>query len=328
MPGLPGGPLDRARDALIVAGPTASGKSGLALALARRLGGVVINADSMQVYRDLAILTARPGAADLAAAPHRLYGVWDGAERSTAARWRAAAEAELADARAAGRLPILTGGTGLYLHALTEGLAEIPPVPDAALADAIALHRRLGGAAFRERLAERDPALAARLEPGDSQRLVRAWAVAEATGRPLSAWQAAPPSGPPPGWRFRTILLDPPRAELYAACDRRFGVMMAAGAVDEVAALLARDLDPGLPVMKAVGVPELAAYLAGRIARDEAVEQAARATRRYAKRQVTWFRHQLAGAPATPCRPPVLVIDRQYVESLEAEIFSLIGESG
>lgn len=302
---------------VIVAGPTASGKSALALALAEEFRGTIINADSMQVYRDLAVLTARPGAAELARAPHRLYGVIDAAEACSAGRWRALALAEIAAARAERRLPILAGGTGLYLRALLEGLAPVPPVPAEIRAAARALHARLGGEEFRAALAGLDPAAAARLAAGDSQRLIRAYEVAKATGRPLASWRQGQSA---PGFAAAVVLLLPPRATLYRLADARFLAMMAEGAEVEARALLARGLDPALPAMKAVGVRELAALFAGRLSRDEAIAAARQATRRYAKRQYTWFRHQL---PETPTLRK-LVVAEQFSESLLPEIFSFI----
>src|SRR6266568_6743651 len=257
---------------ILIAGPTASGKSALALELAAALGGTIINADALQIYRDLRILSARPDDAALARVPHRLYGYLDAAERGSAGRWRELALAEIADTHTTGRLPIVVGGTGLYLRALQHGLAAIPPIPAAIREEAAALHRALGGAAFRERLAARDPVAAARLSPGDRQRLVRAWEVVYATGRPIGEWQAAPAAASP--YRFASILLAPPREALYAACDARFLGMIAAGALDEAAALGVRGLDPELPVMKAVGVPELLRHLRGDIALDKAVAAA------------------------------------------------------
>lgn len=301
---------------LVLAGPTASGKSALALRLAERLGGVVINADSMQVYADLRVLTDRPSAADEARMPHRLYGVLDAAERGSAAWWRAAALAEIAAAGRAGRVAILCGGTGLYLRALLDGIAEIPPVPPAVLAEAAARHAALGGEGFRDELRRLDPATAERLFPGDGQRLQRAWAVVRATGRPLSAWQAdAVP--PPAGLAFRRVLLFPPRPVSAEAIERRFRAMIASGALEEVRQLVVRRLDPSLPVMKALGVPQLAAILEGRSSLDEAVAASVVATRRYAKRQRTWFRHQFASD---------LRIDAQFSESSFEEIFPKVRE--
>jgi tRNA dimethylallyltransferase len=299
---------------ILIGGPTASGKSALALALAEAFGGTVINADSMQVYRDLRILTARPDAVDEALAPHRLYGVLDAADPCSAARWAMLAEAEIDAAMAQRRLPILVGGTGLYFRALLDGLAAVPPIPGDIRAEARRLHRALGGVGLRAALAARDPVGAARLAPGDTQRLIRAYEVVAATGRPLHDWQGAQPAAPRYPHVAKLVLL-PPRDPLYAACDARFATMAANGALDEVRALLARHLDPGLPAMKAVGVPELARHLAGEIALNEAIAQAQQATRRYAKRQVTWFRHQVEGAR---------VINEQFSERLTPEIFSFI----
>jgi tRNA dimethylallyltransferase len=275
---------------LIIAGPTASGKSVLALELADLFGGTVINADSMQIYRDLRILTARPDATAEARAPHRLYGFLDAAERGSVAHWRALALDEIAAATRAGKLPIIVGGTGLYLRALEKGLAPVPEIPEQIRREATDSYRLLGGVGFRERLAELDPE-GARLMPGDRQRLVRAYEVIRATGRPLGAWQAEP--SPPAAYRFGTILLMPPREWLYAGCDARFARMIEAGALAEVVSLAARGLDPELPAMKALGVPELLQHLRGEIALEVAVTAAQQGTRRYAKRQMTWFRHQM-----------------------------------
>jgi len=274
----------------VIAGPTASGKSMLALELAHRLGGTVINADSQQTYRDLRILTARPDAAVEAQAPHRLYGYLDAADRCSVAGWRVRALDEIAASIGAGRLPIVVGGTGLYLRALERGLAPVPAIADAVRQEALELYRHLGGIGFHAELARLDPAGAQRLFPGDRQRLVRAYEVVRASGMPLAVWQRCRhPSSP---YRFATILSMPPRESLYAACDARFVRMLEAGALGEVAALARRGLDPDLPAMKAVGVPELLRHLAGEMALDAAVTAAQRATRRYAKRQMTWFRHQ------------------------------------
>jgi tRNA dimethylallyltransferase len=277
---------------LVIAGPTASGKSALALALAERLGGTIINADSLQTYRDLSILTARPDETALRSAPHRLYGYLDAAERGSAAAWRALARGEIAAATEARRLPILVGGTGLYIRALRQGLAPVPDIPDEIRREAIALHRALGGIRFRERLAALDPAAAGRLPAGDTQRLLRAFEVVRATGVPLAAWQSRPHEPAP--YRFATIHLMPPRDLLYKACERRFAAMIASGALAEAAALLARSLDPGLPAMKAIGLLELFAHLRGERTLAAAVAAGQRATRRYAKRQITWLRHQSA----------------------------------
>lgn len=276
--------------AILVAGPTASGKSALALALAERLGGVVINADSMQVYRELRIVTARPDDADLARAPHALYGVRPAAEAGTVAWWRGAALAAMQAAREAGRVPILCGGTGMYFAALTEGLADIPPVPAPAREDARRLLAEDGPAALHARLAALDPETAATLRPSDSQRIARAYEVVTGTGRGLRAWLAAGGTGPAP-WRFAAIHLDPPREALRAAIASRWQAMLAAGAVEEVRALGAQRLDAALPAMRAHGVPELLAYLAGRMTLEAASARAVLVTGQYTKRQATWFRH-------------------------------------
>ncbi|MGB8839563.1 MAG: tRNA (adenosine(37)-N6)-dimethylallyltransferase MiaA [Aliidongia sp.] len=299
---------------IVIAGPTASGKSALALRLAEAVGGTIINADSMQVYSDLAIVTARPDAADLARAPHRLYGVLDAAELCTAARWAELARQEIDAAAAAGRLPILCGGTGLYLRSLLYGIAPVPEIPDEVRQTARQRHAELGGAAFRDELARLDPAGAARIAVGDSQRLIRAYEVAAATGRPLAEWQQAQPPAPT-GLDPLIFTLLPPREALYAAIDARFARMIAAGAVDEVRTLVARGLDPALPVMKAVGVPELAGYLSGDLTLDGSISQAQQASRRYAKRQFTWFRHQM---------PAAQTLTEKYSESFIHKICQII----
>ncbi len=274
------------RSALIVAGPTCSGKSALALHLARRWGGTVINADSMQVYRELRIVTARPSPWDEAAAPHRLYGVRPAAEPGSAAWWRGAA----LEAMNAAPLPILCGGTGLYLRALTAGLADIPDPGPASRLEARTLLEAEGASSLHARLREADPETAATLRPGDGQRIARAWEVWRGTGQGLAAWQrTAPPS---PSWRFAAILLDPPRAELRAAIAARFTAMLDAGALEEVAALLAQGLDPAVPALRAHGVPELGSYLRGEATLAEAERRVVLATGQYTKRQATWFRHQ------------------------------------
>lgn len=308
---------------VVITGPTASGKSGLALALAEAFDGVIINADSMQVYGELEILTARPGAADMARAPHRLYGQLSGRERCSAGRWRALALEEISSVQAAGKLAILAGGTGLYIRALEQGLADVPAIPAEARTAAMDLHRELGGVAFHAALAARDPVMAARLNPGDSQRMIRAWEVFEASGRSLADWQAAPGSdsgtrGPAP-YRFLHLVCLPPRSDLYAVCDARFLSMLERGALEEVQALLALGLDPALPVMKALGVQELARYLAGELPLAQAVEAAQQATRNYAKRQMTWFRNQLLKD-----HPDATIINEQYSESFNTKIFTII----
>ena len=300
--------------AIVIGGPTASGKSALAVDLADELGGIVINADSMQVYRELDIITARPEPADLERASHRLYGFLGAAEVCSAALWRDRALAEIRAAAEAGRVPILCGGTGLYLRALTHGLSEMPEVSPDARAEARALHARIGGAALRARLAEGDPVLAARLHDGDSQRLIRAWEVLQDTGQPLSVWQERPAAAPE-GIEFYSVTLLPERASLYRSCDGRFEKMLERGAIDEVEALMALDLDPALPAMKALGVPQLIDFIHGKTLREECVRLAQRDTRRYAKRQMTWFRNQVHAN---------LTLEKQYSERSEGKIFKNI----
>jgi tRNA dimethylallyltransferase len=282
--------------ALIVAGPTASGKSALALALAERIGGVVINADSMQVYAELRILTARPTPAEEAAVPHRLYGVRPAADAGSAAWWRGEALREMEAAREAGKLPILCGGTGLYFAALTEGLSDIPDCGEAARAEARRMLAEDGPVALHAALQKVDQATAARLRPSDSQRVARAWEVWRGTGRGLAAWQARG-GGVPAAWRFSAILIDPPREELRAAIATRFAAMLAAGALEEARALLALNLDPALPAMRAHGVPELCSHLRGEVTLAEAARRAELVTGQYTKRQATWFRHRSLAEP-------------------------------
>ena len=260
---------------LVVAGPTASGKSALALDIAENFRGTVINADSMQVYHDLRVITARPGPRDEARVPHRLYGVLDASEACSAARWRDMALAEIDACRRESRLPILCGGTGLYLKALMEGLSPTPDIPDEIRGEVRRRCDAEGPAALHADLAGKDPVMAARLNPTDPQRVCRALEVWMATGRSLADWQAEPGDGPPEQLRFHTVTLLPPRDILYDGINRRFAAMVEEGALDEVRGLIARNLDPRLPAMKALGVPELAAYLDGSLSLDAAIESAA-----------------------------------------------------
>ncbi len=303
---------------LIVAGPTGSGKSALAMDAAEEFGGVVINADSMQVYRDLWVLTSRPTEEDEARVPHRLFGVLSVARPCSAGMWLDMARREIEAAWAEMLLPIVVGGTGLYLKALTEGLAPVPDIPEAARAEARAAFLRLGGAAFRDELAKLDPETAARVPAGDGQRLIRAYEVARATGRPLPEWRRQPSATLPLAARFQTLVLMPPRETLYASLDARFDAMLANGAVDEARALMELALDPSLPAMKAVGLPELTGYLRGEAALDAAVVAAKKATRNYAKRQMTWLRHQLGDA---------IEMHEQYSERLRQKIFAIIRQT-
>lgn len=304
--------------AVIVAGPTASGKSLLALHLAERLGGAVINADAMQCYRELRVLTARPTPEDERRAPHRLYGVLPGAQPGNARWWRERALDEMAAAHAAGLVPILCGGTGLYLEALVRGVASIPEPGQAAREEARSLLAQEGAAAVHARLAAADPTTAASLRPGDGQRVARAWEVWRGTGRGLAAWQADGGGSPAP-WSFRLVLLDPPRPDLREAIVARFARMLAEGALDEVRGLLAQDLDPALPLMRAHGVPELAAYLRCEIALDEAARRAILATGQYTKRQATWFRHR---SPVTDHNAYTIVARYRATEQLPERVWA------
>jgi tRNA dimethylallyltransferase len=279
--------------AVLIAGPTASGKSALALDLAQRCGGVVINTDSMQVYRDLRILTARPTREEEARVPHRLYGHVDAAVNYSAGAWVADAANALTEARALGALPIFVGGSGLYFKALTRGLSAVPPIPPEIREAVRARLMRDGVEALHAELKERDPATAARLKPRDRTRIARALEVMEATGRSLTSWHrdGLPPLLPQS--EFVALFLEPEREALYARIDARFDQMLKDGALAEVAALAARGLDSLLPAMKAHGVPALIGHLRGELSLDEAADIGRADTRHYAKRQFTWFRHQL-----------------------------------
>ena len=279
--------------ALLIAGPTASGKSALAIACARALGGVVVNADSMQVYADLRVLTARPSPDEEAAAPHRLFGHVDAAVNYSVGKWLADAQAVLDEARAQGRLAILAGGTGMYFKALTQGLSDIPAVPEEVRAQVRAQAQGLSPPQLHARLAACDPMTAARLRPSDPQRILRALEIFAATGRPLAAFQGARQAPILPRGAWAGLFLDAPRDWLYARIDARFRAMVDQGAVKEARALMARGLDPALPAMRAHGVPGLIDWLAGRASLEEAVARGQADTRHYAKRQMTFARHQL-----------------------------------
>jgi tRNA dimethylallyltransferase len=282
-------------EAILIAGPTASGKSALALAVAERLGGVIVNADSMQVYRDLRIITARPTPEDEARVPHRLYGHVDAAENYSVGRWCQDVRAALDETARAERVPILVGGTGLYFKALTQGLSAVPPTPPDVRAAVRARFDAEGAAAMHAELSRRDPATAARLKPGDRMRIARALEVLQATGRSLADWHRDGMPAILDPERALKFFLVIDRAELYRRIDARFEAMLAAGALEEVRALVARGLDPMLPAMKAHGVPWLRRHLAGEITLAAAAEGAKLDTRRYTKRQLTWFRHQMPG---------------------------------
>ncbi len=272
----------------LIAGPTASGKSALALEWAKRTDGVIVNADASQVYRDLPILSAAPSETEKKVADHRLFQTIDGREACSAARWAALAKAEIAAVHGEGRSAVLVGGTGLYIRTLLDGIAPVPEIDAGVRADV----RDATVENNREALAVLDPEAAARLKPADRQRIARALEVVRSTGRPLSEWQKENVGGIASDIDLHPLILLPPREWLYARCARRFEAMIDHGADQEVAALLARKLDPALPVMRAIGVAEIAAWLDGSLDRNEMIEAGTRVTRQYAKRQYTWFAHQ------------------------------------
>ncbi|GLQ06425.1 tRNA dimethylallyltransferase [Sneathiella chinensis] len=288
----------------------------MAVAIANEFDGVVINGDSMQVYSGLRVITARPDETEEAAAPHRLYGVLEPDDFCSAARWRDMALAEVARCHAEGKLPIIVGGTGLYFEILTKGIAEIPAISDAVRTGLRDLQARDGNQVIYDRLLAKDPDMAARLNLGDTQRLLRALEVVEETGTPLSVWQARAEEGPVLDCPRLWLALLPERQWLYDRCNRRLDWMVdEGGAIEEVRDLMARNLDPSLPVMKALGVPELAAYLAGELDRDDAVDRIKMLTRRYAKRQMTWVRNKMSEAQTSSA---------QDLESLKSEFFPFI----
>jgi len=277
-------------DAVLIAGPTASGKSAAALALAEACNGIVVNADSMQVYREVRILSARPSDAEMAAVPHLLYGNVSAREHYSVGRYQSDAIGALAEARAQGRMPIFVGGTGLYFTALTEGLADIPPVPAAVHEAARDKLATLGVAGLHEELMRRDPETAAR--PSDPQRVLRAYEVFEATGRPLTFWQREAGEPVLKDLRLAKFVLDPPRLLLRERIEARFRAMLAAGAREEASAL--KGVDPSLPAAKILGLRELWALAECAISEADAITAAVTATRQFAKRQMTWFRHRMA----------------------------------
>jgi tRNA dimethylallyltransferase len=273
----------------LIAGPTASGKSALALTLAEAVGGTIVNADSAQVYADLRIISARPAAEDEARAPHRLYGYRDAARACSAADWAADAKAAISEAQEAGRVPILVGGTGLYIRTLLDGIAPIPEI-DPAIRAAV---RSYSVAHNYAALEHEDPPAAARLSPSDTTRVARALEVIRSTGRPLAEWQTERSGGIAGAVDLAPLILLPNRDWLYERCDRRFERMMSDEGIEEVRSLLQRGLNPMLPAMRAIGVREIAAYLRGGLSREQALEAGRTATRQYAKRQYTWFSRQL-----------------------------------
>ena len=307
-----------AKPVIVIAGPTASGKSALAVDLAERVSGVVINADSMQVYRGLEILTSAPDAKMRARAPHRLFGVLSPDKHCSAGEWRELAIAEIHTAQEAGQVPVVVGGTGLYLRTLMAGIARMPAIPTDIRDRVRASLIRDGSASLHERLRQGDPDTAGRLSEHDGQRICRALEVLDATGRTLTDWQR---EGSQPtdlkGLKFSTILLMPPRDELYSACDARFRQMLENGALDEAQYLADLALDPALPAMKALGVPHLLSHLKGDLTLDYARRLGQQATRRYVKRQVTWFSRQIVAD---------IVINSQYNERNWDKIFPDISE--
>lgn len=288
------------RPPILIHGPTASGKSAIAVELAKRLDGEVINADSMQVYQDLRILSARPDETEMAGVPHHLFGHVDAARRYSTGAWLEEASAALADLQRRGKVPVFVGGTGLYLLSLIEGLSEIPPVPEEVRADVRHILQAEGAPGLHARLAAIDPEGAARLAPNDRQRLSRAYEVWLATGRSIRDFQGSRTRPPLAGGDWLGIALTPPRARLYSRIDRRFETMMMQGGMAEAEALVGRGLDPELPAMKAHGMPWLAAFLRGEMNAEAAAEQAKRDTRRYAKRQFTWIGRQFPFWPRIP----------------------------
>jgi tRNA dimethylallyltransferase len=305
----------REKPVVLIAGPTASGKSAVALELARRHHGMIVNADALQVYRELKVLTARPSEEDERQVPHRLYGMIPAAEAYSVGRWLPQARAAIEEAWAEGRIPIVTGGTGLYFKALEDGLAPLPAIPSPIRESWRRKLAQEGPEALHEELARHDEGEARRVRPSDGQRIVRALEVLESTGRPLAEWHDQADRG---FFRSASVLrlyLSPPRQKLYAGIDQRFDRMIAAGAVSEVKALLACPLDPSLPAMKATGVRELARFLAGSATIEEACRIAKQESRRYAKRQVTWARrHMIAWK----------WLNEQFLEQTLAEFFNFI----
>jgi tRNA dimethylallyltransferase len=273
---------------IVIAGPTASGKSALALECAKAIGGSILNADASQLYSDIPILSAAPSKQERAAADHRLYAIRSGSEPFSAAEWASLARNEIAAIHAFGGTPILVGGTGLYLRTLIEGIAPVPPIDSQIRAEI----RAAAVEENREALTNLDPDAAQRLGPADTTRIARALEVVRSTGRTLRDWQAMKAGGIGDDVALRPIVLTPPRDWIYARCDKRFTAMIDRGAAKEVEALLAKQLDPNLPVMRAIGVPEIAAFIHGIKDRDTMLSEGRQATRNYAKRQYTWFKHQ------------------------------------
>lgn len=301
---------------IVIGGPTASGKSAAALAIAQKFGGVVINADSMQIYRGLEVLTAAPDLDTRKIVPHRLYGVLDPSDPCSAGKWREMALAEINAAHQDGKLPIVVGGTGLYLRSLISGIDRMPDVPAAIRASIRDRMKEKGAVTLHRELSAKDPEMAARLDPGDSQRIARALEILDATGKSLLFWQKgvfAEASSSP--YKFHTMIFLPLREQLYRDCDGRFDWIVANGGLEEVRTLEKRGLDPELPAMKALGIPDLIAHIRGNTSLESAVAQGQQATRRYAKRQISWFRNQIIADE---------FYKTKYNNSLDDKIFSEI----
>ncbi len=293
---MPRTPNQTAQPIILLAGPTASGKSSAAIALAQKYGGVIINADSMQVYKELRLITARPSEEDEALLPHSMYGHTPGKERYSTGKWAKDVRHEIDRAQAAGKRPIITGGTGLYFRALTDGLVSIPNVPDDISVHWRAQATRLGAQKLHTILSGQDPIMAEQLKPGDTQRITRALEVLETTGKSLSFWQQqkdSPVLSPEEQKNITRVVIAPPRDILYRRINKRLEWIVETGGLEEVQNLKDLDIDPGLPIMRALGVPELLAYLNGDCTREEAIERASMMSRRYAKRQMTWLRSNM-----------------------------------
>jgi len=309
--------LDDLSSVVIIAGPTASGKTSFALKVAEQFNGEVVNADSMQVYQELSVLTARPGADEMARAPHHLFGCMSAAERCSAGKWLTMAQSAIKDIHQRGALPVVTGGTGLYLKALTQGLASVPQVPPEMITSITAHLEDIGGEAFKAELATVDHETAERLPATDRQRLIRAAAVFAATGRTLTDWQREQPEAPGYPAKYLNIVLMPPREDMYAAIDARFDDMMSAGAMAEAETFAELGLAGDLPASRAVGVAELLRVINDEWALELAVEKAKTASRHLAKRQITWFKRQIHTD---------LLISEKYSERNDEKIFSFIRE--
>lgn len=278
---------------IVICGPTASGKSHIALSIAQERHSVIINADSMQVYREIPVLSAQPTLDEQQDVPHKLYGVFPASEPCSVVRWIDMAKKAIDETHSLGRIPILVGGTGLYLKSLMYGIAEIPDIPSEVRSNTQDLLKEVGNDMFHAMLAEKDPVMAVKIQPGDSQRMLRAYEVVEHTGTSLNIWQNMPTNALYPEESFLALFINPEREILYESCDSRFLMMIENGAIDEVMELDQQGYDTDLPAMKALGVPQLLEYIHGDTVLHTAISQAQKATRNYAKRQVTWFRHQL-----------------------------------